>query len=164
MLYTSHCPYFAIVSTRTLTVNPVLNARTLNAVIVTSSSMSDELISSCQWECKQSQYKRSVHCDSVNSWLQNYDIAVTYTSATVLQHLSYSRHNPLIRLQQICTSDSSSDVEDSDNESSASFAASQSPMSSGSSFHCRSSFSRNCSEVLAVLARTCPLNSLSTCC
>ncbi len=36
-------------------------------------------------------------------------------------------------------------------------------LSSGSSFHCGTNSSRNRCEVLAVLARTCPLNSLGTC-
>ena len=138
-----------------------VTVRTSNSLDWTCNSRNDELISSCQWECKQSQYKCNVHLE-IHGY-NNYDTAVTYTSATVLQHLSYSRHKPLNRLQQVCSSDSSSDTVDSEDESPASSAVSQSPMSSGSSFHCGTNFSRNCCEVLAVLAKTCPLNSLSTC-
>jgi len=136
-----------------------VTVRTSNSLDWTCNSRNDELISSCQWECKQSQYKCSVHL-KIHGY-NNYDTAVTCT--TVLQHLSYSRHNPLNRLRQVCSSDSSSDTVDSENESPASSAFSRSPMSSGSSFHCGTSSSRNSCEVLAVLAKTCPLNSLSTC-
>ncbi len=122
-------------------------------------SRNEELISSCKWKCEQSQYKCSVHLE-IHGY-NNYDTAVTYTSATVLQHLSYSRHKPFSRLQQVCSSDWSSDTVDSDDESPASFAFSQSPMSSVSSFQPGTNCSWNCCEVLAVLARRCPLNSLS---
>lgn len=138
-----------------------VTVRTSNSLDWTCNSRNDELISSCQWECKQSQYKCNVHLE-IHGY-NNYNTAVTYASATVLQHLSYSRHKPLNRLQQVCSSDSSSDTVDSEDESPASSAVSQSPMSSGSSFHCGTNSSRNCCEVLAVLAKTCPLNSLSTC-
>ena len=136
-----------------------VTVRTSNSLDWTCNSRNDELISSCRWECKQSQCKCSVHLKTHG--YNNYDTAVTY--AIILQHLSYSRHKPLNGLRQICSPDSSSDIVDSRNESAASSAVSQSPMSSGSSFHCGTNFSRNCCEVLAVLARTCPLNSLSTC-
>ena len=110
-----------------------VNVRTSNSLDWTCNSRNDELISSCQWECKQSQCKCSVHFKIHGH--NNYDTVVTYT--TVLQHSPPE----LLKAQSLHLLATSlffrlvlGHSVHSDNASPASSSVAQSPMSSGSSF------------------------------